>query len=270
MRTVIQLYLELSPGGQTGIAHVPDIPGCHFAGATREDLVGRASAEVSRYLDWCAAHGLGDLDARVAAIVKARKKAVAASGPALVLRVAEEKEGDVGRENDAPSALFDRDHESPDDPSIHAHFRVVRAAYEEMARLVNAADERDLAARPGDGSASPAETLDHIGDGLWWLCSRIADDLPEPGADCPAHGLARIQCLIPWAEAWMLSIPAERRADVVVPARFPSRDHAEAWTFGKVCRRQAEHMVDHLGELKRRGDDWLDSEPSREQNRVEL
>lgn len=257
MRTVIQLYLELEPGG-AGVAHVPDIPGCHYPGGDRDHLVGRASAEVGRYLDWCASHGLGDLDARVSAIVKARRKAVQASGPALVLRVAEEKPGSAMSADDGPAALFDRDREPLEDAAVHAHFRVVRAAYEEIARLLNPLDPGDLARKPGDGSSSLEEVLDHVGSGLWWISSRLSDELPEPGGECPGHGLARIQCLIPWAESYLLSVPAERRSDVVVPSRFPSRDPGEAWTFGKVCRRQAEHIVEHLGAISRRSHEWLD------------
>jgi len=269
MRAVINLYLELA-GGKGGVAHVPDIPGCLFRGADREALVGRASAEVGRYLDWCAAHGLGDLDSRVSAIVKARRKAVQASGPALVLRVAEEKEGAAIWESGAPAVLFDRDREPLEDASVHAHFRVVRAAYEEIARHLSPLDDADLELAPPDGSRSIAGTLDHIGHCLWWYCSRLSDELPEPGDECPKGGLARIQCLIPWAEGWLTAVPAERRADVVVPARFPSSDPAEEWTFAKVCRRQAEHIVEHIGALSARANELLDRDSVRSHRSADI
>jgi hypothetical protein len=118
--------------------------------------------------------------------------------------------------------------------------------------MLSSVDEEDIGRKPEDGSLSAAETLDHIGDGLWWFCSRLSDDLPEPGSECPANGLPRIQCLIPWAEAWLLSVEAGKRNEVLVPTRYPSQDPSEAWTFAKVCRRQAEHVVEHLDALARR------------------
>jgi hypothetical protein len=128
-----------------------------------------------------------------------------------------------------------------------------------MARMLSPLEGAAFDRRPEGGGRSLAETLDHIGRCLWWYCSRLSDELPEPGGECPEHGLARIQCLIPFAESWLLAVPADRRADVIVPSRFPTRDPAEAWTFRKVCRRQAEHMVEHLSGLRRRRHEWVDT-----------
>ena len=53
---------------------------------------------------------------------------------------------------------------------------------------------------------------------------------------------------IPRRGEFLLQLSA--RATFHVPTRFPTEDPQECWTHTKVCRRQAEHVWEHLPGLK--------------------
>ena len=59
----------------------------------------------------------------------------------------------------------------------------------------------------------------------------------------------RIERLLEAARECLLTVPLESRTIVHVPTRFLTKDPHEAWTHAKVCRREAEHMWEHLQTL---------------------
>ena len=66
--------------------------------------------------------------------------------------------------------------------------------------------------------------------------------------------LDRIDRLLQEAAGFLLEIPSEKRVLIHIPKRFPTTDPAEQWTHGKVCRRQAEHVWEHLRGMHRRAE----------------
>ncbi len=252
MSTLVELHLETTHR-EGGMGHVLDLPGCHFRGDDRADILARAPIEVAGFLRWCRRHGLHGLGPTAERIL-ADWPPESNRTPALEFRVVESLPGAPLWESGNPAALFARDRQALDDEAVRAHFRVVRAACEEVARAATRLGPGVLQARPAPDRRSLEETLTHIGDCLWWYCSRLSDELPEPGRDCPERGLARIGHLVPFAERWLLEFPRERRGDVIVPRRHPSRDPQEPWTHRKACRRQAEHVLGHLPGILRRSD----------------
>ncbi len=245
MRTLIELCLEMTPDGR-GVGHVLDFPGCHLRGESRADIVARAPTEVGRYLAWCGRHGLAPRPA---------------GGPedATAVRVIESLPGAALWESGNPAALFLKDREPLADDEVRMHFQVVRAACDDIARAVTGLDAAVLQAKPAPDRRSLEETLTHIGNCMWWYCSRLSDDLPEPDRDCPASGLARIGHLLPFAEQWLIDFPQQRRRDVLVPRRHPSNDPGEPWTHRKACRRQAEHVLEHLAGILNRAEGLVDN-----------
>ncbi len=230
---MIELHLEITRDGR-GVGHELDLPGCHFRGESRADIVARAPSEVGRYLGWCRQHGL------------------AAPGPGTEVRVVESLAGSPLWESGYPAALFQKDRVPLEDDQLRMHFRVVRAACADITRAVTGLDAAQLQVKPAPDRRSLEETLTHIGNCMWWYCSRLSDELPEPDRDCPPRGLARIEHLLPFAERWLLDFPRERRGEVIVPRRHLTSDPQEPWTHRKACRRQAEHVLEHLAGIQRR------------------
>jgi hypothetical protein len=238
MRTSIDLYLEMTREGR-GVGHVLDLPGCHLRGESRADILSRAPSEVRRYLAWCGRHGVA-------------LRPAGADEAAQVVRIIESLPGAPLWESGNPAALFQKDRVPLDDEEVRLHFRVVRAACDDIARAVSGLDPAHLRLKPAPDRRSLEETLTHIGNCLWWYCSRLSDDLAEPDVDCPPRGLARIEHLLPFAERQLLEFPRRHRGDVIVPRRSATSDPQEPWTHRKACRRQAEHVLEHLaGVLKR-------------------
>jgi hypothetical protein len=95
------------------------------------------------------------------------------------------------------------------------------------------------------------EALTHVGNCIWWYASRVDDELPEPSESSEESPLARCIRLLADVRPFLLGIPGRERTRVHVPARFPTNDPSEPWTYAKVCRREAEHAWDHLGGIRR-------------------
>ena len=58
--------------------------------------------------------------------------------------------------------------------------------------------------------------------------------------------MERIERLLEAAEEYLPAVPIKERTTVHIPTRFLTKDAQEAWTHTKVCRRQAEHLWEHL------------------------
>jgi hypothetical protein len=99
------------------------------------------------------------------------------------------------------------------------------------------------------------ETVGYLEAQTWWLCSRIDEGIEEPRRfrqlDPRDELLSRLDAGVDEALAFLLAVPRDERAVTHVPRRHPSRDPGEAWTHAKVCRRQAEILVEHLADIPR-------------------
>lgn len=100
--------------------------------------------------------------------------------------------------------------------------------------------------KPAPDRRSLAETLIHIGDCIWWYCSRLDGGLLELESPPDESPIERVGRLVEEAEELLLAVPLSARAEIHIPARFPSADPHEKWTHTMVCRRQAEHLWEHL------------------------
>ena len=98
-------------------------------------------------------------------------------------------------------------------------------------------------------SRSIFETLLYVSDVIWWYCSRLNDEFPEPGQDCPREPITRIDYMTEVDREFLKGIPTNERDKVVIPQKYATHDAQEAWTMGKVLRRQAEHILEHRLEL---------------------
>jgi hypothetical protein len=144
------------------------------------------------------------------------------------------------------AALFEHDRSPLDDVAVAAHLRFVRRVLDRIREAVVPLSASERARRPAPNRRPIDETLEHIGNCIWWYCSRIDDALPEPDEPEGEAWLDRIDRLFDVAEQHLLGIPLLARVEVHVPARFPTADSREPWNHTKVCRRQAEHVWAHL------------------------
>lgn len=245
VRTVIELCLEMTPE-HGGVAHVFELPGLQFRADTREEFLTRGGVEAGRYLEWCDRHRLGDLNAQVKAIRRASRRGEGGTGPALHSRVVESLPGQPVWQCESHAALFEKDRAPLTDDDVRAHIRVVRAAYIDMARALTGLAPADFAHRPHPEARTLEEALAHLTDGAWWFCSRLSDTLAEPGTDVPPAGLDRLKFLLAFAERWFLEFPAERRAELIFPARRAVGGPGEPWCHHKAVRRHTEHLYQHL------------------------
>jgi len=238
-RSSFDLLVE-DAGTQGCLGHVPALPGLCFRARNAEEAEAIASDRIAEYAAWLRAEGLADLT-----------PGTAEGSSALRVVVAEHVAGAPVWESGNAAVLFRYDLRPLDDRAIAAHLRFVRRVLDRMRDAVEPLSASDRVGRPAPDRRSIDETLEHVGNCVWWYCSRIDDDLPEPDELAGEDMLDRIDRLFAVAESHLLSVPYSARATVHVPTRFPTKDPNERWTYTKVCRRQAEHAWIHLCGLKR-------------------
>jgi hypothetical protein len=229
------------------LGHIPALPGLCFRAETAAELESKALARIAEYARWLLAEDLADLTP-ASDLLTRRLGTSELSGVRVV--VTEHVAGAPVWESGNAAVLFDHDRRSLDDDAVVAHLRFVRRVLDRMRELVRSLSPEQLAGRPTPDRRSIDETIEHIGNCVWWYCSRIDDALPEP-EDVPNETpLDRVDRLFAAAEVYLLGVPLSARTAVHVPARFPTADPQERWTHAKVCRRQAEHVWAHLPGLK--------------------
>jgi hypothetical protein len=244
--TPLDLLVE-DAGSQGCLGHIPTLPGLCFRAETAAELQNTALARIAEYVGWLLAEGLGDLTPEVSLLTR-QVQTEDLSGVRVI-----ETECLVGSpvwESGNPAVLFESDLQPLDDGAVVAHLRFVRRVLARMRQLVSPLSPARRAQRPAPDRRSLDETLEHIGNCVWWYCSRIDDGLPEPEEPPDEDPLDRIDQLCELAEAYLLGVPFSARAAIHVPTRFPTSDPHERWTHTKVCRRQAEHVWAHLPGLK--------------------
>ena len=234
-------------GIQGCLGHVPALPGLCFRAETAAELENTALARIGEYAGWLSAEGLSDLRSETATLTRRVR-----TGDLSDIQVIEAEHIAAAPvwESGNPAVLFEHDLQPLDDATVVSHLRFTRRVLEEMRELVAPLSVEQRARRPAADRRSIDETLTHLGNCIWWYCSRIDDELPEPDEPVGESPLDRIDRLFDVAEAYLLRVPFLARAVVHVPARFPTTDPHERWTHTKVCRRQAEHVWAHLPGLR--------------------
>ena len=239
---VLDLYVEVATGGAC-MGHIPALPGFCFRSENTEEIPHRAPDRLAEYVKWLAGRGLVDLTTAT------RDLAVVFSATgvdAVDLRERERLAGAPVWESGNAAVLFSVDRRLLADEDVRAHLRFVAEVLAHVRSLVEPLTAEQRAHRPRSGRRSIDETLEHIGNCIWWYTSRINDALPEPPEIEREDPLDRIERLVAVASDDLLSIPSSERNRVHTPKRFLTRDPHEQWTYGKVCRREAEHVWAHL------------------------
>ena len=235
-------------GIQGCLAHIPALPGCCFRAESVAELMDTVLARIAEYAHWLLAEGLADITSETVALTR-QVRIGDLSGVRVVKK--EHLPGAPVWESGSPAALFEHDLQPLDDGAVDSHLRLVCRVLGEMRELVAPLSVEQRARRPAADRRSIDETLEHIGNCVWWYCSRIDDELPEPDEPEDESPLDRIGRLFDAAEAYLQGVPFSARTTIHVPTRFPTSDPSERWTHTKVCRRQAEHVWAHLPGLKR-------------------
>ena len=153
-------------------------------------------------------------------------------------------------ESGNPAVLFQSDHHPLDDTAVAAHLRFTRRVLKKMRVLIAPLSAAQRSRRPEPDRRSVDETLTHLGNCIWWYCSRIDDELLEPDDIPDESPMDRIDRLFAAAETYLFGVPLSERGTVHISTRFPTKDPQERWTHTKVCRRQAEHAWAHLPGLE--------------------
>jgi len=245
-RVPFDLLIE-DAGTRGCLGHVPALPGLCFRARNAEEAKAMASDRIAEYTLWLRAEDLADLTPETEELARCAD-AEDPSGGSVV--VAEHVAGAPVWESGNAAVLFRYDLRPLDDRAVAARLRFVRRVLDRIRDAVGPLSSSDRAKRPAPDRRSVDETLEHVGNCLWWYCSRIDDDLPEPEELASEDPLDRIDRLFAVAETYLLSIPISARASIHVPTRFPTADRNERWTHAKVCRRQAEHVWAHLPGVK--------------------
>lgn len=245
----LDLLLEYSPG-DGAMAHVPDLPGLSFvvaADAGDGDAAAWGAAALAAAPAAARAH-VAWLRARHGPLPPAE---VQAAVGAARFRLAEVVAGAPLWASGNAAALFGRDRVVLDDAAVAVHLRVAERALAEVRTLVASLGAEQLAWRASPERRSLAQTLEHLGNVAWWYAARLDDDWAEPAEPTAEPPGERPLRLLADARHFLLGFAPERRAEVVVPRRYPTRDRDEPWTHAKVCRREAEHALEHLPGVRR-------------------
>jgi hypothetical protein len=243
----LDLFVEVAPGG-AAMGHLPRLPGLTFRAGDAEQLGRVARAKAIDYLRWLAGEHLTDLNATTAELEK-----LVRAGYGEEIRIAERERvpGAPLWISGQPAALFLGDRYALTDDEIAAHLRFMRQVIRRMRLAVAGLAPAERAWKPAPDRRSLDETLTHVGDCIWWYCSRLDDELPEPAAQPDEEPIDRAARRLELAAEFLMSIPLSSRTTIHVPTRFLTADPKEEWTHAKVCRRQSEHAWEHLQGLAR-------------------
>jgi len=227
-------------------AHVPALPGLCFRASDPEEAERIAPGQIIEYSRWLLAEHLVDLNPAAAALVGRAR-----IGNLTDIRVVEveRRKGSPLWISGNPAVLFDHDRGALDDTAVAAHIRFARRVVGRIRAIVAALSPDQRGQKPAVHRRSVDETLTHLGNCVWWYCSRIDDELPEPDEQSGETPMARIERLLEAAAEYLAAVPPQERTIVHVPTRFLTNDPGEAWTHTKVCRREAEHLWEHLQTL---------------------
>jgi hypothetical protein len=240
------LLVEVAPS-EGCFAHIPALPGLCFRASDPEEAERIALGQIANYSQWILAEDLVDLNSEADALVR-RARILNFTGVRVV--ETERRDGSPLWISGNPAILFDHDRHPLDDTAVTAHLRFARQVVKRIRAMVAVMSPDQREQKPAVQYRSVDETLTHIGNCVWWYCARIDDELPEPDERDEETPMTRIERLLEAAGEYLLTVPLQARTTVHVPTRFLTIDPGEAWTHTKVCRRQAEHMWEHLQTLR--------------------
>ena len=243
---VINLLVE-DAGVQGCLVHIPTLPGLSFRIENVLEVKDAARTRISEYARWLLAEDLGDLTPETAFLMQ-----LVQTGGLAHHQLAETEHltGATVWISGNPAVLFQFDRHPLGDDVVVSHLHFVRRVLEKMRESVTPLSPEQCVQRPEPDRRSVNETLTHIGNCVWWYCSRIDDELLEPNDIPDESPMDRIDRLFVAAETYLLKVPLSERANIHIPTRFPTKDPQEQWTHTKACRRQAEHVWAHLPGLK--------------------
>ncbi len=239
------LLVEVAPS-EGCYAHIPALPGLCFRASDPEEAHRIALGQIANYSQWVLAEDLVDLNSKANALVR-RVGAMNFTGVRVV--ETERRDGAPLWISGNPAILFDYDRHPLDDTAVTAHIRFARQAVRYIRRMIADLSPDQRERKPTVQDRSVDETLTHIGNCVWWYCARIDDELPEPDERANETPMARIERLLEAAGEYLPAITHQARTTIHIPTRFLTKDAGEAWTHTKVCRRQAEHLWEHLQTL---------------------
>ena len=239
------LLVEVAPS-EGCYAHIPALPGLCFRASDPEGAGRIALEKIANYSQWLVAENLVDLNSEADALVR-RARIMNFTGIRVVEK--ERRDGSSLWISGNPAILFDYDRHPLDDTAVTAHIRFARQVVKRIRAMVAVMSPDQCEQKPATQDRSVDETLTHIGNCVWWYCARIDDELPEPDERAEETPMARIERLLEAAGEYLLAVPHQARTTIHVPTRFLTKDAGEAWTHTKVCRRQAEHLWEHLQTL---------------------
>ncbi len=242
LATPFDLYIEVAGNGEC-LCHTPALPGMCFRAKSVQEVHNIAVKRIAAYARWLSSMHLAGLNPLAARLVE-----LVSAGRVRDIRVAERE-----RRDGAPvwisgnaAALFSVDHRALSDAEVRTHLRFVGQVIRQMRKLITPLSPAQRGWKPTHDRRSLNETFTHIGNCVWWYCSRIDDALPEPADKEGEDPFDRIERLFVAASEFLLAVPHNARTIVHVPTRYPTQDPSEPWTHTKVCRRQSEHMWAHL------------------------
>jgi len=247
-KQLLEINLLVEDAGDLGcLVHIPTLPGLNLRIKDALEVNDAARTRISEYARWLLAEGLDDLSPETTLLTQ-----LVQTGSLDSVQVVETEHlaGSPVWESGHPAILFQFDRHPLDNDAVVSHLRFTRRVLEKMRELVTPSSPEQRTRRPGPDRRSVDETLTHIGNCVWWYCSRIDDELPEPDDIPDESPMDRIDHLFDAAESYLLGLPLSERATIHIPTRFPTEDPQEQWTHTKVCRRQAEHVWAHLPGLK--------------------
>ena len=234
-------------GPKGSLVHVPAFPGLCFRTTSQEDPSKVAASRVVDYVRWLASEGRADLSPMIEELANGLEQEETFD---LRFIVAEHVAGAPVWESGNAAVLFDRDLYPLQDPDVRSHLQLAQIVFAAIRRQVESLSEQTRTWKPTQGRRSIDETLEHLGNCVWWYCSRIDDALPEPETVLGEDLLDRIDRFLDIAESFLLGVPFSERDAVSIPRRFLTKDSNERWTHAKVCRREAEHAWAHLRGLQ--------------------
>ena len=170
---VIQLglHVEVAPDGGC-LGHIPSLPGLCFRAISPEELARIGTDRIATYARWLLAEDLARIT-MVTGIVTTLVRC----GDEREIRLieVERRDGYPLWYSGNPAALFESDLRPLSDAVVSAHLRFTRAVVRHMGILVERLTPVQRMRKPTEGQRSVHETLAHIGNCIWWYCSRIDD-----------------------------------------------------------------------------------------------
>lgn len=241
----VDLLCEIVPGDGC-FGHIPALPGLCFRGEDPSELQRTSPDQIKKYIEWLIIENLSDLNPLVIGLmphvdgsyfnsIHVVIKEIVAGSPVWI--------------SGNPAVLFNYDLHPMKNPEVLAYLQFTGQVLKHIGHIIESLSRSQLLKKPDSESRSSGEILTHIGNCVWWYCSRLDDSLPEPDDVIEETPLHRIDRLFDHAKEYLISVPQSLRKTVHVPSRYQTNDPLEKWTHTKTCRRQAEHAWEHLGEL---------------------